>query len=243
MTDRPPLIQFKDVSFGYDHLFTLQNIDFSIFPGDFVGVIGPNGSGKTTVLKLMLGMLQPNEGTVEIFGTQQSEGYLRMGYVPQRLNLDPKFPISVMELVLSGRLSQLPWYGRYQKEDKQAALDALETVKLTEFKNQPFGTLSTGQAQRALIARALAGKPELLILDEPTANVDPNSSADIHRILKNLAGEMTVVMVTHDLRTVIHDTQKVLCVQDGVTELSPDQVCEHFAYGLYHTPLIQGAEH
>jgi len=226
-----PAVQFHDVSFGYDHLFTLEKINFTIQPGDFVGVIGPNGSGKTTILKLILGMLQPREGKVQVLG--------KLGYVPQRLHLDPKFPISVRELVLSGRLSQLPWYGRYSQADKDIAERAMETVKIADLKDQRFGTLSTGQAQRALLARALAGEPKLLILDEPTANIDPESSAEIHQILKGLAKHMTVIMVTHDLTTVIHDTKKVLCVQEGVTEFSPDEVCEHFAIGLYHAPLIQ----
>jgi len=242
MPDSSSVIQFNDVSFGYDHLFTLKNISFVIHPGDFVGIIGPNGSGKTTILKLILGMLEPKLGSIEIFGRKPSDSYQQMGYVPQRLHLDPKFPISVMELVLTGRLSYLPWYGRYHQTDRDIALQALETVNIAELKDQQFGTLSTGQAQRALMARALAGQPELLILDEPTANVDPESSAEIHRILKELSKKMTVVMVTHDLHTVIHDTQKVLCVHEGVTEIAPNKVCEHFAYGLYHTPLIRQEE-
>jgi len=225
----PAAIQFKQVSFGYDHLFTLHKINFTINQNDFIGIIGPNGSGKTTILKLILGTLNSREGTIEIFGKTPAESYQKMGYVPQRLHLDPKFPISVIELVLSGRLSHLPWYGRYRKSDLEKAMQALETVNIADLKDRQFGTLSSGQAQRALIARALAGQPELLILDEPTA-------------LNKLSTSMTIVMVTHDLHTVIHDTHKVLCVHEGVTELSPDKVCEHFAYGLYHTPLIRQKE-
>jgi len=239
MPKRPPIIQFNNVSFGYDHLFTLEGIDFQIEEGDFVGVIGPNGSGKTTILKLILGILEPSRGGVEIFGRRPGLSYDKMGYVPQKLHVDPMFPISVLELVLTGTLWRLPWWGRSRESDRRIALEALERVGIEHLKERQFGTLSSGQAQRALIARALAGQPKLLILDEPTANVDPESSADIHQILKKLSEEMTILMVTHDLHTVIHDTNKVLCVHEGVSELAPDKVCEHFAYGLYHTPLIR----
>ncbi len=236
-------IQFKDVCFGYNQMFVLENMNFSIDQGDFVGVIGPNGSGKTTLLKLMLGLLQPSSGVIEIFEKPPRQAGSRVGYVPQAMTVDRQFPISVFELVLSGRLSRLSWHGRYLSEDKEAAKQALETVKLSDLRNRSFGTLSTGQAQRVLIARALSAHPEILILDEPTASIDPETSEDILRILKGLTSKMTVVMVTHNLRTVIHDTKKVLSVQKGVTEMTPEQVCQHFAYGVYHPPLIPGADH
>ncbi len=115
----------------------------------------------------------------------------------------------------------------------------MEKVGLQDFQHRSFGTLSTGQAQRALIARALASEPELLLLDEPTASVDAQSEADIHEILKSLRKSMTLLMVTHDLKVIINDVQNVLCVQGQVLPLKPEEVCEHFAFGLYHTPLVQ----
>lgn len=228
------IITFKDVSFRYDGAFRLLKMNFSIAEGEFVGIIGPNGSGKTTVLKLMTGLLAPAEGEVLLDRSQ-------IAYVPQSTHLDRKFPISVMEIVLSGRLKNLPWYGRYSKEDRAIAEEALATVNLSHLKDQSFGTLSSGQAQRTLIARALASKPKVLILDEPTASVDAASAADIYRLLKSFAGKLTVVMVTHDLRTVIQDAGKILVVQEGVRVLNPEEVCEHFAFGLYHTPMIPEA--
>lgn len=238
-----PVIEFNNVSFGYNHRFFLKDINFSLNAEDFAGVIGPNGSGKTTLLKLMLGLLVPSSGDVKVFGKPPKTVSSLVGYVPQSSALDLQFPVSVFDLVLSGRLSHLPWWGRYRKEDKEAALSALKTVKLESFQNQPFGTLSSGQAQRVLIARALAAKPKLLVLDEPTASIDPASSEDILRILKTLPRPITIVMVSHNLPTVINDTQKILVVREGVTIMTPEEVCEHFAYGLYHTPLIPGAEH
>lgn len=228
------IIAFKDVSFRYDGAFRLLKMNFSIEEGQFVGIIGPNGSGKTTLLKLMTGLLSPAEGEVEIDRSL-------IAYVPQSIHLDRKFPISVMEIVLSGRLKNLPWYGWYSKADRAIAEEALATVNLSHLKEQSFGTLSTGQAQRTLIARALASKPKVLILDEPTASVDAASAADIYRLLKSFSGKLTIVMVTHDLRTVIQDADKILVVQEGVRALNPEEVCEHFAYGLYHTPMIPEA--
>ena len=144
-----------------------------------------------------------------------------------------------MELVLSGRLRDLPWYGKFSHADKRAALEALEQVGLTAFQNNPFGTLSGGQAQRALIARALVSKPKLLLLDEPTASVDTQAEADIYHFLSQLRGKMTILMVTHDLRAAIDQVDRVLCVQGSIISLKPQEVCEHFALGLYHPPLIQ----
>ena len=176
---------------------------------------------------------------MEVFSKSPSSVRTRLGYVPQVLRYDRQFPISVLELVLSGRLSKLPWYGISSKADHQAARSALQQVGLSDYEDRAFGTLSTGQAQRALIARSLASEPELLLLDEPTASVDAQSEADIHEILKTLSKSITVLMVTHDLNAIINDVQRVLCVQGKVISLKPQEVCEHFAFGLYHSPLVQ----
>lgn len=234
-----PIIYFKNLSFAYQESPILKNVSFSIFEGEAIGIIGPNGGGKTTLLKLILGFLSPTSGSVSVFNSAPSKHISDVGYVPQAMHFDRQFPISVFELVLMGRLSKLPWYGIYAKKDKEAALEALETVELSNFANAPFSTLSGGQAQRALIARALASEPKILLLDEPTASVDSNAEAYIYSLLKSLQGKITILMVTHDLNAAINQVQRVLCVQNEVVELLPQQVCEHFAYGLYHKPLLK----
>lgn len=236
---KDPAVNFDDVTFFYEDTPVLKDVNFSIEEGSFVGMIGPNGGGKTTLLKLLMGFLKPTRGSISIFGNPPSYGKQEIAYVPQSLRYDKQFPISVMELVLGGRLAHLPWYGVFSKEDIEAAIQALERVNMSQFKDRGFGTLSGGQAQRALIARALASNPKLLLLDEPTANVDANAEHDIYDILKKLQGYMTILMVTHDLNTAIHLFDKVLCVQHTCTVLDPQQVCEHFAIGLYHPPLIK----
>lgn len=234
-----PIIEVEQVSFAYQEALILQNISFQVFAGEFVGIIGPNGGGKTTLLKLLMGFLEPLSGDIRILGTTPPKAQTQLAYVPQVLRYDKQFPISVLELVLTGCLSRLLWHGNYSAEDKQAALASLELVGLSDYKNAPFGTLSGGQAQRALIARALVSNPKILFLDEPTASVDPQAEADIYALLKGLQASMTILMVTHDLNAAIGQVSRVFCVQRQLMALKPQEVCEHFALGLYHTPLLK----
>lgn len=233
-----PVVSFENVFFAYQDTPVLHDITFQIEAGEFIGVIGPNGGGKTTLLKLIMGFLKPSSGKVNVYGKKPTSSLNYLSYVPQAMHYDRQFPISVMELVLSGRLSRLPWYGAFSRIDKEAAIDALEKVGLVDFRNRAFGSLSGGQAQRVLIARALVSEPQLLLLDEPTASVDSQAESDIYGILKALKGKMTILMVTHDLKMVIDQVQRVLCVQGNCLTLNPQEVCEHFAIGLYHGPLL-----
>lgn len=233
----PYVIAVDQLSFNYGAESVLRNVTFKMGSGEFLGIIGPNGGGKTTLLKLILGFLRPTTGEIKVFGENPVAARSKMAYVPQGLRFDRQFPISVKELVLTGRLSRLPWYGMYSREDYAAVDEALAKVNLSNLKEQPFGTLSGGQAQRALIARALVSEPKLLLLDEPTASVDPQAEADIYNILQSLRDQISVVMVTHDLKATVDLVDKVLLVQGEVVSMFPQQVCEHFALGLYHSPL------
>lgn len=232
-------VDLKHLFFSYQDRTVLKDISFSVREGEFVGIIGPNGGGKTTLLKLILGFLKPDSGSIEIFDHPPHSVLKQIAYVPQTARFDRQFPISVMELVLSGRLSRLPWYGKYSAEDRQKVLEALEKVDLADMKHASFGTLSGGQAQRALIARALVSEPKLLLLDEPTASVDSQAEAHIYEILEDLKGSITIMMVTHDLNAVIDHVDRVICVQNTAFVLKPEEVCQHFAIGLYHGPLIK----
>lgn len=233
-------IKFDHVNYSYPTSDVLKNVSFQVEKGEFIGIIGPNGGGKTTLLKLIMGFLRPTSGKVNVFGNPPNEVLPRLAYVPQGLHFDRQFPISVIELVLSGRLSNLPWYGVYSAKDRQVAMEALEKVGMQDFLTKPFGNLSGGQAQRALIARALVSEPKMLLLDEPTASVDSQAESLIYSLLKELRGSMTILMVTHDLRAAIDIVERVLVVQGGVLSMLPQEVCEHFALGLYHAPLQLG---
>lgn len=235
---KPIVIATKQLDFSYRDAVVLKNVNICIHQGEFIGIIGPNGGGKTTLLKLLMGFLEPSRGTVEVFHEKPEKSCSKVAYVPQILRFDRDFPISVNELVLSGRLARLPWYGRFSKQDQEAVDQALEKVNLLDFKNASFGTLSGGQAQRAVIARAIVSEPKILYLDEPTASVDLQAEAEIYEILRGLNTEMTVLMVTHDLKAAIEIVDRVLCVQQEVISLRTEEVCEHFAFGLYHAPLV-----
>ena len=235
-----PVVTLEHLSFSYQDTPVLRDVNIQVNAGEFVGIIGPNGGGKTTLLKLIMGFLKPSSGEIQVFGQAPSSILPRLSYVPQTGRFDKQFPISVLEVVLLGRLSNLPWYGKYCALDKQTALQSLEKVGLLDFKDRAFGTLSGGQAQRVLIARAIASNPELLLLDEPTSSVDAQAQSDIYSLLDTLSSSMTIMMVTHDLSVAISHVQKVICVQNEVITLKPQEVCEHFALGLYHPPLISG---
>ena len=232
-----PIISVQDLSFCYDKTPVLEKVSFSVESGEFIGIFGPNGGGKTTLLKLLIGILKPDRGTISLLGKDPRESRGEVGYVPQVLRFDKDFPISVLEVVLMGALSKLTWWGSYPKEAVEAAHEALKRVGLLDFARASFGTLSGGQAQRALIARAIVAKPSILILDEPTASVDPQAEQEIHHLLAELNKSLTIIMVTHDLQSIIDKAKRLLCVHRQVTSMHSREVCEHFALGLYHTPL------
>ena len=240
---KKPAIQISNLSFSYENLLVLEKIDLEIPFGSFVGIMGPNGGGKTTLLKLLMGFLRPSRGSVQIFGQPPSNIRTRIGYVPQVHRSDRDFPITVLELVLLGALAKTSFCGSYPIEEKQKAESLIEELGLAPFKKKSFGSLSGGFAQRALLARALLSDPDLLLLDEPTANIDaPSASAILHR-LQLLKERKTILLVTHDLTTIVERVDRVLCLQTRMTSYLPTEICEHFALGLYHTPLLGAPEH
>lgn len=215
----------------------LENVHLNVLKGDFVGLFGPNGGGKTTLLQLIMGFLAPGKGKVRVLGHSPKTTRKRIGYVPQHINFDRAFPISVLEVVLLGCLSKLSLWGSFSHEWKEKARRALDKVALGHKASVPFGTLSGGEAQRVLIARAIVDEPELLLLDEPTASVDPHAEQIIYQLLLELNQHMTILMVSHDLQTILDKVKRFVCVHRTVTAFDTKQVCEHFALGLYHAPL------
>jgi len=210
-----PILEFEDLSFAYESRPVLEGVNLFVGPREFASIVGPNGGGKTTLLKLALGLLTPSRGRVLLFGASPEEGRHRVGYTPQHALFDRAFPISVLEVVLTGRLRGRAW-GGYTGEDLQAARKALEQVRLYDLERRPFQALSGGQRQRVLIARALCGNPELLLLDEPTANVDPDTGEQILYILQELNESMAILLVSHDVGFVSSVVRSVICVNRQV---------------------------
>lgn len=230
-----PILSFKDVCFSYPQAPILRHVSFDIYPQEFVGVIGPNGGGKTTLLKLILGFLKPSKGTIRLFGQIPSKKicYRGVAYVPQTIHFDRDFPISVEEVVLGGLISRLPWYGFFDRKEIHLVHEVLQRMHLEHLKTASFGNLSGGQAQRVLVARALVSSPKLLLLDEPTASVDKRAEEDIYNLLEGLKKEMTIIHVTHDLDVASKRGDRLLCVQQTVSEMKPDDICRHMKMGLY----------
>ncbi len=211
-------VRFDHVSFRYTATPVLEEVNFQVETGACVGIIGPNGGGKTTLLKLALGILQPNSGTIRIVDHEPHIGCRRIGYVPQHLQFDARFPITALEVVLMGRLDALPWWGRFTRDQKAAAVEALHAVDLKDVEEIPFADLSGGQKQRVLIARALLAEPNLLLLDEPTANIDLSVEEQFLQTMEQLKGSMTILIVSHDLGLIGHMTDRLLCVNRRVHE-------------------------
>ncbi|MFO7848476.1 MAG: ABC transporter ATP-binding protein [Spirochaetia bacterium] len=233
--DDVPAIELEEVDYSYGSTKALRKVSFRIEDGDMVSIIGPNGGGKSTLLRLILGLLQPDEGRLTIYGLPPRKAFRYLGYVPQYFHFDQQFPVTVMDVVLTGRLSK--FIGFYSAEDRRAAQNALNEVRLGDIGKRPFSQLSGGQRQRVLIARALAGSPSILLLDEPTANVDTAVAALLYELLAELNKRHTILLVSHDVGFVSGITTRVLCVNEHVHEHPVEEVDKELIAAAYGSPM------
>jgi zinc transport system ATP-binding protein len=215
----PPVLEAAGISFAYSGEVVLAGVDLSVAPGEFVALVGPNGSGKSTLLRCLLGLLRPDAGTIRLFGTAPedlSERW-RLGYVPQRTGAPRELPATVEEVVSAGRLARTGWRRRLGPEDRAEIEHAMESVALLDMRGKRVSELSGGQQQRAFIAKALAGQPELLVLDEPVAGVDAESQRRFRESLTHLVREhaAAVLLVSHELGAVADDLDRVVVVRQG----------------------------
>ncbi|MBN1348969.1 ABC transporter ATP-binding protein [candidate division KSB1 bacterium] len=235
--DRKEIITLHDVSFSYGNVPVLQDVDFSIFERDFLGIIGPNGGGKTTLLKLILGLVTPDRGEITIFGAPPKAGRKFIGYVPQLFNFDFNFPISVLEVVSMGRLRVRKIGRRFTKEDREISLEALRQVGMEAHQNALIGNLSGGQRQRVFIARALATQPRCLLLDEPVASIDKKWQSEFYELLNELNSELTIVLVTHDVSVVVTYIDQIACLNGKVHYHGSTKEGIHKVSELYQCPV------
>ncbi len=203
MTFRESVVEIKNLDFGYDSSKVLESIELHVLRGEFLAFIGPNGGGKSTLLKLLLGILTPQKGSLKIFGKHPREVIEKIGYVPQDTNINIHFPIKVIDVVLTGLSPSKKKIFGYSKEEREKAEESLKRVGMLALKDKKIGALSGGQRQRAMIARTLCADPSLLLLDEPTSNIDAKGQREIYELLKTLKGDMTVIVVSHDISVVL----------------------------------------
>ncbi len=207
------MINIKNLSFAYDKTNVLEDINLTINDKDFLAIIGPNGGGKSTLLKLLLNLLTPKSGTITL-GDDFTKSSL--GYVPQNTNLNINFPITALEVVLMGHLSgKRPLFG-YGKDEVACALNSLSQVGMKEFADVKIGNLSGGQRQRVFIARALCSRPKVLLLDEPTASIDVKGQREIYDLLKQLNQTITIIVVSHDISVLLNYAKKVAHINKNI---------------------------
>ena len=221
------VLRLENINVSYGPHTVLQDINLSVSEHDFLGIIGPNGGGKSTLLKVILGLIRPDRGVVTLLGDAPDKSRSKIGYVPQYSTYDHGFPVSVMEVVMMGRFSRAGLLRYYNKADRQAVEEALRKVSMLDNADTQIGQLSGGQQQRVLIARALVSGPELLLLDEPTASVDAAMQTEFYELLEHLKKTMTIIMVSHDIGAVSVFVDKIACLNQqlfyhGSREITPE---------------------
>lgn len=238
------VVKLEDVWAHYDGVPALEGINLSLSQHDFLGIIGPNGGGKTTLLKVILGLLKPSKGSVRVLGTTPERARRSIGYVPQNSLFDRNFPVSVWDVVLMGCLGALraqfkctKCLKRYSEKDRRVALQALERVEMLDYKERQIGQLSGGQQQRVFVARALSTQPKLLLLDEPTLAIDTPMQKGFYELLERLKHEMAIVLVSHDISAVSIYVDKIACLNHRLFYHNSKEISAEELEATYQCPV------
>ncbi len=234
---KQPVIEMHHVWVSYDTQMVLEDINLTVNETDFIGLIGPNGGGKTTLLKALLGLLQPTRGEIRIMGKSVADGRCYMGYVPQTIELDRQFPIRVWEVVQMGLLGCRKPFTRVSEAEREVIRYALEQVEMSDLSQRAIGELSGGQRQRVYIARALASHPQILLLDEPTASVDPQVAGNIYELLRRINQTVTIVMVSHDMNAVSSYVKTIGCLNRKLHYHGTKEVTKDMMEAIYECPI------
>ncbi len=228
-------IELKNVNIKFNENPVLKDINLTIEENDFMAIIGPNGGGKSTLLKIILGILKPDSGEVQIFGRKPEDARQLMGYLPQKVSFDHDFPIDVFHTVLSGRYHGL--FKGHTKDDEIAVIKALKDVNMFDFKDRQISRLSGGQMQRVFIARAIVREPKILLMDEPMASIDPEMQNSFYSLLSRLKNEMTIILVSHDVGTVSTQVDKIACLNSTLYFHGPVEDAAEGLEELYKCPI------
>jgi zinc transport system ATP-binding protein len=240
------IISIRDLWVYRDAQIVLEDINLDLDSSDFLGLIGPNGGGKSTLLKVVLGLIKPNRGSIKVFGQDPVSARKNVGYMPQKTIFDKGFPLTAQDVVLMGRYSRAGLMKRYQSEDRQAALQALQAVGMRDRAEKQIGLLSGGEQQRVFVARSLVGEPRLLLLDEPTTGIDAAQQSEFYELLSRLSQNMAIILVSHDLTAVSKYVNKIACLNQrlyyhGTKELTNEDIEK--AYGCPVDMIAHGTPH
>ncbi len=231
------IVKLENVWATYEGLVVLESVDLRVRRNDFLGIIGPNGGGKTTLLKLILGLMSPNRGEVKVFDTTPEKARRFIGYVPQHSRFDFDFPVSVREVVLLGRYRHSGLLRRYDGTDREITEVALKKMGMSDVGHRQIGKLSRGQQQRVLLARALVSEPQLLILDEPTASVDAPMQTGFYELLAELKEKMTIILVSHDISAVSVHVDKIACLNRKLFYHNSKEITAEELMKTYRCPV------
>ena len=231
------VVRLDGIWVQYNGVPVLEEISLTINGGDFLGIIGPNGGGKTTLLKVILGLVKPSRGKVAVFGNMPEKGRKYIGYVPQHNVFDHEFPISVQDVVLMGRSAKVGLLKRLGSEDQRRAEEALQVVGMAEHRGRQIGKLSGGEQQRVFIARALVTDPLMLLLDEPTASVDTATQTEFYELLEELKKRMVIVLVSHDISAVSIYVDKIACLNRQLYHHGSPEIESDILEATYKCPV------
>ncbi len=214
------IIKIENLYAGYENKNVLHNINLDITEKDFLGIIGPNGGGKTTLVKVILGLIKPTEGKISFFDNGTPVNGINMGYLPQYNSIDKKFPISVYEVILSGLNKQKSLFSKFTKEHHDKVKDTISMMGLEELAGKAIGQLSGGQLQRALLGRAIVSDPKVIILDEPNTYIDKRFEGQLYSLLEEINKHRTIILVSHDIGSVLQNVKNIACV-NGTLDYHP----------------------
>lgn len=231
------LINIDNIVAGYDNKIVLHDVSLDIWENDFLGIIGPNGGGKTTLLKIILGLLKPKSGSVRYFDGEKEVSSLKIGYLPQMNKIDKKFPISVREVVLSGLMAEKPRFRDFTAEQKQRAEEVIAQMGLQELAKRAIGDLSGGQLQRVLLGRSMVSCPKVLILDEPNSYVDKRFESHFYNLLEEISKESSIILVSHDIGTVLSMVKNIACVNETLHYHSGADISAEWLENKYACPI------
>ena len=234
------LIEINNLTVGYDNNpNVLNDISLTIYKDDFLGVIGPNGGGKTTLLKTILGLLKPESGTINYYDNGKKVSSLNIGYLPQINHIDKKFPISVTEVILSGITSKKKYFRRYTAEERKRVRHIANQLGISLLLNRAIGELSGGQLQRVLLGRAIVDNPKLIILDEPSTYVDKLFETDFYKLLGEINKDIAIMLVSHDVGTIISLVKNIACVNLGLHYHSGSDISQEWLSTAYQSCPIE----